>query len=59
MTNEDPMFRLDACPKKMLGKPLTEEEREVIREVNRIQGWDRPERPSKGNYILDSRTTFG
>lgn len=34
-------FRFKAVLKKALGKPLTEEEREVIREVNRIQGWDK------------------
>lgn len=48
---EDPRFRLDACLKKMLGKPLTEAEREVIRDVNRIQGWDRDSdtRPQAGD----------
>jgi hypothetical protein len=36
-----PTFRLDACLRKALGKKLSPEEWEVIREVNRIQGWDR------------------
>lgn len=35
-------FRLDACLKKVFGKPLTEAEREVIRDVNRRNGWDKP-----------------
>jgi len=37
-------FRLNACIKKMLGKPLTSEEWNVIRDVNRRNGWDKPEK---------------
>lgn len=37
-----PTFRLDACLRKALGKELSPEEWEVVREVNRIQGWDKP-----------------
>lgn len=46
-----PTFRLDACLRKMLGKELSPEEWEVIRDVNRIQGWDRDSdtRPQAGD----------
>jgi hypothetical protein len=39
-TGEEAKFRLDACLKKALGKELTDAEREVIRDVNRRNGWD-------------------
>lgn len=38
---EESRFRLDACLKKMLGKPLTAAEREVVADVNKRNGWDR------------------
>jgi hypothetical protein len=41
-TPEEARFRFDACLKKALGKPLTEAEREVVRDVNRRNGWDKP-----------------
>jgi hypothetical protein len=44
-------FRMNACLKKALGKPLTPEELQVVREVNHIQGWDRDSdtRPKDGD----------
>ena len=44
MTEEQIAFRRDAMLKKMLGKSLTEEEAEVIRDVSRRNGWDKPVR---------------
>lgn len=41
-TDEEARFRLDACLRKMLGKELTPEEQEVIRDVRRRNGWDGP-----------------
>lgn len=41
---EEARFRLDACLKKVLGKPLSAKERDVIADVNRRNGWDKPEK---------------
>lgn len=41
LTPDPGHFRLNACLKKVLGKHLTAEEAEAVRDVNRRQGWDK------------------
>jgi hypothetical protein len=50
-SDEEARFRMEACLKKILGKPLSEVEREVVRDVNRRNGWDRDSdtRPKDGD----------